>query len=144
MGRAEVDGTVRYVSPVTARLFSKMGSEILGLSTGEFLAPMEGVANWLDQQHQHPGPTPPIEPGGYSVGAGAMGAAAAVSSPGGAGAGGAMARQRHVEVVRPCPTSPTTSGAVCPQDYLESILAERVRVLREASATPVLSCNIET
>lgn len=40
-------GPVRYVSPVTVRLFSKLGStahQALGLSNGEVLAPLSGTA----------------------------------------------------------------------------------------------------
>lgn len=40
MGGLEAEGAVRYVSPVTARLFSKEGSAALGLP-GEVLVPLE-------------------------------------------------------------------------------------------------------
>lgn len=114
MGRVPADGAVRYVSPVTARLFSKMGSEILGLSSGEVLAPIEGMSHgaphWRDSQSAGPA-TNAFDTGG-STGEGDNAAVAA--------------RQRYVEVVRPCPTSPTSNGVTCPQEYLESILKERV------------------
>lgn len=114
MGRVPADGAVRYVSPVTARLFSKMGSEILGLSSGEVLAPIEGMSHgaphWRDSQSAGP-------------------ATNASDTRGSSGEGDSAtvgARQRHVEVVRPCPASPTSNGVTCPQEYLESILKERV------------------
>lgn len=114
MGRVQVDGAVRYVSPVTARLFSKIGSEALGLSSGEVLAPIEGVADWRDLQYQAAGQARTLEPSACPTGAAA---AAAVLG---------MTTQRRVEVVRPCPSSPTNTGVTCPQEYLESILSERV------------------
>lgn len=40
MGGLEAEGAVRYVSPVTARLFSKEGSAALGLP-GEVFVPLE-------------------------------------------------------------------------------------------------------
>ncbi len=111
---------VRYVSPVTARLFSKAGhSEALGLSAGEVLAPIE--ADWRHHQ-QSSGQAPAV--GG---GAAAEGHQAAGSSFAG---GMAMMQQRHVEVVRPSAASPVPSvdGVTSPQAYLELILRERVRV----------------
>lgn len=104
MGTAQtLDGAVRYVSPVTARLFSGAGhSEILGVSAGEVLAPME--ADWV------------------------RGQAPALGSSADQAASGMMARQqRQVEVVRPCPASPTPDfEGTSPQAYLEVILVERV------------------
>ena len=119
MGRVQVDGAVRYVSPVTARLFSRAGSEILGLSSGEVLAPMD-ASDWRDQHNQASGPAPSFEPAGYQ----------ACTESGGRGA---MARHRQVEVVRPCATPPANVGVTCPQAYLESILRERVSGLNQVN-----------
>lgn len=130
MGRVDADsGAVRYVSPVTARLFSKMGSEILGLSSGEVLAPMAGMSSREGGGGGGPAgdagvwrahPPPDQRSGGvpgeqtwetaqhqqqYTVGIGAL--------------------ERRVEVVRPYSTSPV-NGVTCPHAYLESILRERV------------------
>lgn len=117
MGRVQVDGAVRYVSPVTARLFSRAGSEILGLSSGEVLAPMN-ASDWRDQHHQASGPAPSLESAGYQ----------ACTESGGHGV---VARHRPVEVVRPCAAPPANVGVTCPQAYLESILRERVSEMRD-------------
>jgi len=119
MGRANVHDAVRYVSPVTARLFSKAGhTEALGLSAGEVLAPIE--ADWRHHQ-QSSGQAP-------TVGGGA--AAEGHQTAGSTFAGGVAMQQRHVEVVRPSAASPVPSvdGVTSPQAYLELILRERVRV----------------
>lgn len=119
MGRAQGHDAVRYVSPVTARLFSKAGhSEALGLSAGEVLAPIE--ADWRHRQ-QSSGQAP-------TVGGGAV--AEGHQSAGSSFAGGMAVQQRHVEVVRPSAASPVPSvdGVTSPQAYLEFILRERVRV----------------
>eukprot|EP00752_Nemacystus_decipiens_P006678 g6005.t1 len=132
MAAQSFDG-VRYVSPVTARLFSKAGhSEVLGLSAGEVLAPIE--ANWRDTRQQS-GQAPSLE------------AAAAegeeeeeeeeedeeekedqeAAPPPPTMAGGLAMQQRQVEVVRPSAASPVPSveGMTSPQAYLELILFER-------------------
>ncbi|CAM9217086.1 unnamed protein product [Scytosiphon promiscuus] len=115
MGRAQViDGAVRYVSPVTARLFTRAEhSQVLGLSAGEVLAPMQHAdQRYQNQQHpRSPGEAPAEEP-----------AAAATAA-----AGGVARQERQVEVVVTCPASPVPSieGVMSPQAYLEAILSER-------------------
>lgn len=113
-----MDCAVRYVSPVTARLFAKMGSEALGISSGEVLAPMasmsRGASGWRHvsqgQQSEGKAQDPPVDSKGQSK-----------QRTG----GGVGVRERRVEVVRPCST-PLVNGVTCPQRYLESILQERV------------------
>lgn len=116
MGRAQGFDGVRYVSPVTARLFSKAGhSEVLGLSAGELLAPIE--ADWRDRDHrQRSGQAPSREAAGEEE------QAAPPLMP------GQLVQQRHVEVVRPSAVSPVPSveGLTSPQAHLELILLERV------------------
>lgn len=116
MGRAQGFDGVRYVSPVTARLFSKAGhSEVLGLSAGEVLAPIE--ANWRDHR-QRSGQAPTLEE--------AAGEEEEAAPP--PMAGGMAMQHRHVEVVRPSAASPVPSveGLTSPQAHLELILLERV------------------
>lgn len=132
MGRAQGFDGVRYVSPVTARLFSKAGnSEVLGLSAGEVLAPIE--ANWRDSR-QRSGQAPSFE---EAAGEGEdeedddeEEEEEAAPPPG--MAGGLAIQQRQVEVVRPSAASPVPSveGMTSPQAHLELILIERVSAPR--------------
>ncbi|CAM9181630.1 unnamed protein product, partial [Hapterophycus canaliculatus] len=118
MGRAQViDGAVRYVSPVTARLFTRAEhSQVLGLSEGEVLAPMQPADTRYRHQQQQQRPRSPAE------------APAEESTVAATAAAGEVGRQDgQVEAVVPCPASPVPSveGVTSPQAYLEAILSER-------------------
>lgn len=118
MGRIQVDGAVRHVSPVTARLFSKVGSEALGISSGEVLVPMatasSAASGWKQgSRHVHEEATASEQTACLRQ----TSLQRTKSNPG--------ARERRVEVVRPC-SSPPVKGVTCPHAYLESILSERV------------------
>lgn len=137
MGRAQGFDGVRYVSPVTARLFSKAGhSEALGLSAGEVLAPIE--ANWRDSR-QRSGQAPSLQQQAASGGGEEdeddeddeeeeEEDEEEEAAPPPLMAGGLAMHQRQVEVVRPSAASPVPSveGMTSPQAHLELILFERV------------------
>lgn len=147
MGKVRPDGgAVRYVSPVTARLFSKAGSQALGLHDGEVLAPLAGSGNSInllrgpvivaaakgermpieEKADNDPEAAPPPSEEACDEGGGGCGDAECRGRSG-AGGGGGMVRQRRVEVVRASSTSPVNgAGVTCPQAYLESILREAV------------------
>ena len=116
MGRIEVGSAIRYVSPVTARLFSKTGPEVLGL-TGKVLVPVEeGPPAWRRQ--------PPSEKAQHQKRQ-QMQRARRMNRPKAYGG----AAQRSVEFVDSSPPSPTTDDVelTSPQMCFEAILRERVR-----------------
>lgn len=105
---------MRYVSPVTARLFSRAGhSEMLGLPPRDVLVPME--ADWLRGQQA---------PARIASSAAEDQAASSASV---AATGMVPRNQSQAEVNRPFLASPPPDPeGTSPQAYLEVILVERV------------------
>lgn len=117
MGRVQVDSTVRHVSPVTARLFAKVGSEALGIWSSEVLLRVGATSSdehsSRKKTEDHLGEESQANPhdGFQELQKDA--------------ASGESEEERPVEVVQP-PSPPRTDRLICPQTYLESILQERV------------------
>lgn len=117
MGRVQVDSTVRHVSPVTARLFAKVGSEAFGIWSGEVR--IRAGATTTDEHNSRIKTKDHL--GEESQANQHDGLQASRKDA----ASGESDDDRLVEMIQP-PSPPRTDRMVCPQTYLESILEERV------------------
>lgn len=134
-------GTVRYVSPVTARLFSKNGPKALGLPSEEVLATraeIDGSRSGGYGGGRHSAAAWRQAPQGEGI----AGIAESAPPPVDAGGGSEESRQHRVEVLRQYSISPVNGpAAMCPQSYLESILKERVSQLGLKSRSVIAAIN---